>query len=83
MTYDSARFQNVFPLIAMHMAVSRLWNNAFRRRLAQTPDVSLPSTIRDNTPDLTCNERNAARFGDQYVHMKPQRLPEENNGSFD
>jgi hypothetical protein len=67
----------------MHMAISRLWNTAFRRRLAQRPYVSLPSTIRDNTPDLTRNERNAARFGDQYSDMKPQRLPEENNGSFD
>jgi hypothetical protein len=67
----------------MHMAISRLWNMPFRHRLAQSPHVSLPSTIRDNTPDLTCIERNPARFGDQYSDMKPQRLPEENNGSFD
>jgi hypothetical protein len=27
--------------------------------------VSLPSTIRRNTPDLSRHERNLARFGDQ------------------
>jgi hypothetical protein len=42
------------------VALSRLGNQPFRRAFAQTPDVSLPSTIRDNTPDLTCIERNPA-----------------------